>query len=82
MRQNEFEGMCELAGEGRLTWVENTHTHMAGRVVACNADNIEVEVAGHRENWDRHDCKELTHGYKVDYTEVKRHPHEYDSHLD
>ncbi|MFA5514871.1 MAG: hypothetical protein WDA20_01160 [Desulfuromonadales bacterium] len=82
MKQTDFEGMCELAREGRLTWVENNNTHEAGRVISCSGELIEVEVADHRATWDLHDCRELTHGYKVNYEEVKKHPKEFDTHLD
>lgn len=82
MRRTDFEGMCELFKDGRLIWVENASAHKTGRVVGCSTDSIEVEVAGHREEWAARDCRELTHGYRVNYAEVKKHPHEYDSHLD
>lgn len=82
MRRTEFEGMCELIKDGRLTWVENVSTHKNGRVVSCGSDSMEVEVDGKRENWSARECQELTHGYRVNYDEVKKHPHEYDSHLD
>jgi hypothetical protein len=82
MKRTDFEGMCELAQEGRLTWVENTGSHEKGRVVSCAAENIEVEVAGQSESWDRRECQELTYGYKVNYEEVRKHPHEFDTHLD
>jgi hypothetical protein len=82
MKRTDFEGMCELAQEGRLTWVENKGSHEKGRVVSCSGEKIEVETSGHRETWNLRDCQELTYGYKVNYEEVKKHPHEYDSHLD
>ena len=82
MRRTDYEGMCELAREGRLTWVENTSSHEKGRVVSCGGETVEVEVSGHRENWSLRDCQELTHGYKVNYEEVKKHPHEFDTHAD
>lgn len=82
MRRTDYEGMCELAREGRLTWVENKDSHEAGRVISCSGDTVEVEVSGHHENWSLRDCKELTHGYKVKYEEVKKHPHEFDTHMD
>jgi len=74
--------MCELAGEGRLTWVEHMESHAAGRVIACGSDMVEVEVAGHHESWDPSCCREMTFGYRVNYDEVRRHPHEFDSHRD
>lgn len=82
MKRTEFEGMCELFKDGRLTWVENTSAHKTGRVIACGSDSIEVDVKGHRESWKAGDCRELTHGYRVNYDEVKKHPHEFDSHVD
>ena len=82
MKRTDFEGMCELLKDGRLTWVENTVDHKTGRVVGCGTDSVQVEVAGHREERNARDCRELTHGYRVNYGEVKRHPHEYDSHMD
>lgn len=82
MKRIDFEGMCELAKEGRLTWVENTSSHDKGRVISCSGDLIEVEVGGRRTAWEAKDCTELTHGYKINYEEVKKHPHEFDSHRD
>lgn len=82
MKQIDFEGMCELSEEGRLTWVENTSTQEKGRVISCSEDAIEVEVSGNRQSWNWRDCEEMTHGYKVNYEEVKKHPHEFDSHSD
>ncbi|HXV21511.1 MAG TPA: hypothetical protein VD811_11065 [Desulfuromonadales bacterium] len=82
MRRTDFEGMCELAQEGRLTWVENTGSHEKGRVVSCSGEAIEVETSGHRETWNLRDCQELTYGYKVNYEEVKKYPHEFDTHMD
>lgn len=82
MKQIEFEGMCELSYEGRLTWVENTKDHKKGRVISCGKEGIEVEVEGKREKWDWRECEEVTHGYKVNYDEVKKHPHEFDTHID
>jgi len=82
MKRNEFSGMCELAKEGRLTWVENTSLHEQGRVMNCGTDTIRVDVHGNVQDWDMRDCRELTHGYKVNYDEVKKHPHEFDTHLD
>jgi hypothetical protein len=43
---------------------------------------VEVDVNGHREKWHLDICSELTHGYKVKYDEILKHPHEYDTHLD
>jgi hypothetical protein len=82
MKRTDFEGMCELAGEGRLTWVENMVSHETGRVVTCGDDTIGVDVGGARAEWVRHDCRELTHGYRVNYDEVKKYPHEFDTHRD
>jgi hypothetical protein len=62
MRRTDFEGMCELAQEGRLTWVEKMETHEKGRVVSCGGETIEVETSGHRETWNLRDCQELTYG--------------------
>ncbi len=82
MKQTDFEGMCELSEEGRLTWVENVKTNEAGRVISCSEEAIEVEVSGRRQSWNPDDCQEITHGYKVNYDEVKKHPHEFDTHGD
>jgi len=82
MRRTDFEGMCELAQEGRLTWVENMDSHEKGRVISCGTDTIKVDVAGHSETWGRQACKEMTFGYRLNYEEVKKHPHEFDSHMD
>lgn len=82
MKRTEFDGMCELVDEGRLTWLENTRSHEKGRVISCEQGRIEVDVAGQEEAWNPRECEELTYGYKVNYEEVKKHPHEFDSHLD
>ena len=82
MNRTEFEGMCELMGDGQMVWVENQHTHAQGRLVGCAGDSLEVEIGNRCEKWNRSNCAEMTHGYKVNYEEVKKHPHEYDSHLD
>lgn len=82
MKRIELEGMCELAKDGRLTWVENLDTHDKGRVISCTGDKIEVDVGGRRAEWKATACREMTFGYKVNYEEVKKHPHEFDTHLD
>lgn len=82
MNRNEFQGMCDLLKDGRMTWVENHQNHLQGRVVGCEEDRIEVDIGNRCEVWERQDCSEMTHGYKIDYQEVEKHPHEYDSHLD
>ena len=82
MKRTDFSGMCTLAREGRLTWVENTTLNETGRVVTCKTDTIEVDVGGKIEDWNLSDCRELTHGYKINYDEVKKHPHEFDTHRD
>ena len=82
MKRTDFEGMCELASEGRLTWLENMRNHEKGRVISCAGGKIAVDVDGQRQEWSPRECEELTYGFKINYDEVKRHPHEYDSHLD
>ena len=82
MKRSDFEGMCELAREGRLTWVENIPRHETGRVVDCGTDTVTVDFGGARAEWRADDCRELTHGYRVNYDEVKRYPHEFDTHRD
>ncbi len=82
MNKVDFEGMCELFGDGQLIWVENQNSHVEGRVVGCDGEMIEVKVGKYNEKWDRRECGEMTHGFKVKYDEVKKHPHEYDTHLD
>lgn len=82
MKRTDFRGMCTLANEGRLTWVENTTLHETGRVMTCGSDTMTVEVGGKREDWHMRDCRELTNGYKVNYDEVLKHPHEFDTHRD
>lgn len=82
MNKTEFKGMCELFDDGQMIWVENQTSHMQGRVTGCHDDMLEVDVKGHNETWDRTDCTEMTHGFKVNYEETLKHPHEYDTHLD
>lgn len=82
MNGTEYTGMCELFNDGQLIWVENQKTHTKGRVVGCAAEIIEIEAGDHSEKWAFRDCAEITHGFRVKYEEVRKHPHEYDSHLD
>ena len=82
MNRTEYQGMCELFGDGQMIWIENQSNHLQGRVVGCEPELIEVEVGKHCERWSPDECVEMTHGYKVNYAEVKKHPHEFDTHLD
>ncbi|HEY5673457.1 MAG TPA: hypothetical protein VIR78_07125 [Malonomonas sp.] len=82
MNRTDYQGMCELFTDGHMIWVENQDTHQKGRVVGCDAEQIEVEVGDHCEKWSYSSCAELTHGYRVNYEEVKKHPHEFDTHHD
>ncbi|MFO7578145.1 MAG: hypothetical protein R6W66_10505 [Pelovirga sp.] len=82
MKRMDFEGMCQLNRDGQMVWVKNLLNQTAGRVVNCEAEAIEVQVGNHCEKWDHQICEELTHGYRVNYSEVKKYPHEYDTHLD
>lgn len=82
MKRTDYEGMCELFGDGLMIWVENKATQQKGRVVGCAAGQIEVEVGDHCEKWNRSECAEITHGYRMNYAEVKKHPHEFDTHHD
>lgn len=82
MNRTDYQGMCELFSDGQMIWIENELTHMKGRLVGCEPELLEVEVDNHCEKWPRRDCSELTYGYKVNYEEVRRHPHEFDTHHD
>ena len=82
MNRTDYQGMCELFGDGQMIWIENQVTHLQGRVVGCESEMIEVEVGDHCEKWNHLECAEMTHGYRVNYQEVKKHPHEFDTHLD
>lgn len=82
MNRTDYKGMCQLFKDGQLIWVENTDRNIAGRVTGCNDEQIEVEVRGRRQLWDRDDCVEMTHGYKINYAEYMKHPQEFDTHLD
>ena len=82
MNRIDFQGMHELFDDGNMIWVENQINHLKGRVVGFEADALEVEVGSHCEKWGVEICREMTHGYKVKYGEVLKHPHEFDSHLD
>ena len=82
MNRTDYQGMCELFTDGQMIWVENQANQLKGRVVGCTAEQIEVEVDDHCEKWNHHECSEITHGYKVNYEEVKKHPHEFDTHHD
>ena len=82
MNRTEYQGMCELFRDGQIIWVENELTRQTGRVVGCDRQMIEVEMGNHCEIWSSGDCSEMTHGFRVKYDEVKKYPHEYDSHLD
>jgi len=82
MNRTDYEGMCQLFNDGQLIWVENSDKHIAGRVTGCSEKGIDVDVKGRQESWSRAECMEMTHGYKVKYDEVLKHPHEFDTHLD
>lgn len=82
MNRTDYKGMCQLFNDGQLIWVENSDKHIAGRVTGCSEEAIEVDVKGRVESWSRDECMEMTHGYKVKYDEVLKHPHEFDTHLD
>jgi hypothetical protein len=82
MNHQEFQGMCQLIGDGETIWVENHLNEKKGLAIGCAKDMIEVEVDNHCEKWSPSECTEMTHGFKVKYDEVLKHPHEYDTHLD
>lgn len=82
MNRTDYQGMQQLFNDGNMIWIENQLNHMKGRLIGFEADAIEVEVDKHRERWDIDVCTEMTHGYRVKYDEVLKHPHEFDSHLD
>ena len=76
MERERFEGICEVATEGKIKWVDNLETHEAGRVVSCDDRWFEVEPQGqegHHEKWDRKVCKERTYGYKPMYGKYTKH---------
>lgn len=82
MTRIDYEGMCELFTDGKMIWVENELTNKKGRMVGCACEMIKVEVKGQCEAWNHDNCSEMTYGYRVKYGEVKKYPHEYDTHLD
>jgi len=82
MNRTDYKGMCQLFKDGQLLWVENTDKHIAGRVIGCGAEMVEVDVKGQVESWTLDECTELTHGYKMNYKEYLKHPKEFDTHLD
>lgn len=82
MNKTEFYGMCELVNDGEMIWVEKMNSDMKGRVVGCEKEMIEVEIGNRCEKWMPNECTEMTHGFKVRYEEVMKHPHDYDTHLD
>jgi len=82
MKRTDFTAMCTLAKDGRLTWVENTTLRETGRVMTCGRETMTVDVGGRREDWHPRDCRELTHGYKINYDEVRKYPDEFDTHRD
>jgi hypothetical protein len=67
MERERFQGICELASEGKIKWVDNLKTHEAGRVISCTPEEFQVEFEGHREKWSPEECKERTYGYKMGY---------------
>ena len=76
MDKERFEGICELATEGKIKWVDNLVSQKAGRVVSCTEEWFEVEVQGqegHQEKWDRNLCKERTYGYRPMYGKFWKH---------
>lgn len=63
MKRDRFEGICAVASEGKVKWVDNLTTHQAGRVVSCASGKFEIESEGHRRKWDPEVCEERTYGY-------------------
>lgn len=82
MNNTDFQGMCQLVNDGETIWIENKSKEMKGLAVGCTTNMIEVEVGNHCEKWNPNECSEMTHGFKIKYEEVIKHPHEYDTHLD
>ncbi len=82
MNRTDFQGIRQLFDDGNMVWVENRLNQVKGRVIGFEPDMIEVEVDKHCERWDINICSEMTHGFRVKYDEVLKHPHEFDSHLD
>lgn len=67
MERKDFQGICRLAEDGKIKWVDNMKTNQPGRVVSCSGDEFEVESQGHQEKWSSEDCKERTYGYRMRY---------------
>lgn len=69
MEKDRFRGICSVASEGKVKWVDNRGIHQAGRVLSCAGGKFEVETEGHRKKWDPRDCEERTYGYHPVYGE-------------
>ena len=57
MRSEEFNRLCRDAGAGEERFVQNLDSLYAGKVVACGADELTVEVFGHRVEWSVEKCR-------------------------
>jgi hypothetical protein len=69
MEKERFRGICSVASEGKLKWVDNLKTHQSGRVLSCASGKFEIESEGHRRKWNPDECEERTYGYQPVYGE-------------
>jgi len=63
MEKERFEGICSVASEDKILWVDNLDTDQPGRVLSCKAGKLEVESEGGRKRWNPKSCQERTYGY-------------------
>jgi hypothetical protein len=69
MERERFRGICSVASEGKVKWVNNLKTHESGRVLSCDSGKFEIASGGHRRKWDPAECSERTYGYRPVYGE-------------
>ncbi len=60
MERCEFEKCCQAVEEGVQINLENTSSHIFGKVIFCRNDEFEVEVNGERQRWLADNCEELS----------------------
>lgn len=67
MESERFRGICSVASEGKLKWIDNLETHQSGRVLSCASGKFEVESEGQQTEWKPENCEERTYGYRPVY---------------
>lgn len=60
MKREDFNRVCTVVRGGQERYVENLRFLYAGRVVACEGENLVVEAFGHSFRWPQELCREVS----------------------